>query len=52
MFKKNDEVIDLEVKRLFDDGIFIDFEKVYLEVEKIIIYIREKVKERKEKSKF
>ena len=34
MFKKNDEAIDLEAKRLLDDGIFTDFEKAYLEAEK------------------
>lgn len=52
MFKKNDEAIDLEAKRLLDDGIFTDFEKAYLEAEKTIIYIREKAKERQEKNKF
>lgn len=31
---KNDEAIDLEAKRLLDDGIFTDFEKAYLEAEK------------------
>ncbi|WP_233970431.1 hypothetical protein [Pectobacterium versatile] len=52
MYKNNDEAIDWEAKRLFDDGIYTDKEQAYLEAEKIVINIREQAKQRQIKQQF
>ena len=40
MYKNNDEAINLEAKRLLDNGIYTDLEKAYSEAEKVITGIR------------
>lgn len=40
MYKNNDEAIDLEAKRLLDNGIYTDLEQAYSEAEKIITEVR------------
>ncbi|HDS3020427.1 TPA: hypothetical protein QIE68_004655 [Klebsiella pneumoniae subsp. pneumoniae] len=52
MYKNNDEAIDLEAKRLLDNGIYIDLEKAYSEAEKIISEIRVEFKKKQEKKQF
>lgn len=52
MYKNNDEAIDLEAKRLLDNGIYTDLEKAYNEAEKIITEIRVEFKKKQEKKKF
>ncbi len=49
MYKNNDEAIDLEAKRLLDNGIYTDLEKAYSEAEKIITEIRVEFKKKQEK---
>jgi hypothetical protein len=50
MYKNNDEAIDLEAKRLLDNGIYTDLEKAYSEAEKIITEIRVEFKKKQEKN--
>lgn len=50
MYKNNDEAIDLEAKRLLDNGIYTDLEKAYSEAEKIITEVRVEFKKRQEKN--
>ncbi len=52
MYKNNDEAIDLEAKRLLDNGIYTDLEKAYSEAEKIITEIRVEFKKQQEKKEF
>ncbi|AUU86360.1 MULTISPECIES: hypothetical protein [Enterobacterales] len=52
MYKNNDEAIDLEAKRLLDNGIYTDLEKAYSEAEKIITEIRVEFKKEQEKKQF
>lgn len=52
MYKNNDEAIDLEAKRLLDNGIYTDLEKAYIEAEKIITEIRVEFKKKQEKKQF
>ncbi|MGV3346180.1 hypothetical protein ACGVWS_10705 [Enterobacteriaceae bacterium LUAb1] len=52
MYKNNDEAIDWETKRLFDEGIYTDTEQAYLEAEKIVNQIREQAKQRQIKQQF
>lgn len=52
MYKNNDEAIDLEAKRLLDNGIYTDLEKAYSEAEKIITEIRIEFKKKQEKQEF
>ncbi|ENM0185230.1 hypothetical protein AB5X33_000240 [Enterobacter hormaechei] len=52
MYKNNDEAIDLEAKRLLDNGIYTDLEKAYREAEKIITEIRVEFKKKQEKKQF
>ncbi|EMJ3153661.1 hypothetical protein AAEY46_001899 [Yersinia enterocolitica] len=52
MYKNNDEAIDLEVKRLLDDGIYTDTEQAYSAAEKIVRQIREQAKQRQIKQQF
>ena len=52
MYKNNDEAIDLEAKRLLDNGIYTDLEKAYREAEKIITEIRVEFKKKQEKKEF
>ncbi|EPQ6910113.1 hypothetical protein ACUVZB_004971 [Citrobacter freundii] len=52
MYKNNDEAIDLEAKRLFDNGIYTDLEKAYSEAEKIITKVRVEFKKKQEKQQF
>ena len=52
MYKNNDEAIDLEAKRLLDNGINTDLEKAYSEAEKIITEIRVEFKKKQEKKEF
>lgn len=52
MYKNNDEAIDLEAKRLLDNGIYTDLEKAYREAEKIIVEIRVEFKKKQEKKEF
>ncbi|EPY9613434.1 hypothetical protein ABKW02_04450 [Enterobacter cloacae] len=52
MYKNNDEAIDLEAKRLLDNGIYTDLEKAYSEAEKIITEIRVEFKKKQEKKEF
>ncbi|VDR25871.1 Uncharacterised protein [Raoultella terrigena] len=52
MYKNNDEAIDLEAKRLLDNGIYTDLEKAYREAEKIILEIRVEFKKKQEKKQF
>lgn len=52
MYKNNDEVIDLEAKRLLDNGIYTDLEKAYREAEKIITEVRVEFKKKQEKKQF
>ncbi|UUP54215.1 hypothetical protein [Escherichia coli] len=49
MYKNNDEAIDLEAKRLLDNGIYTDLEKAYREAEKIITEVRVEFKKKQEK---
>lgn len=49
MYKNHDEAIDLEAKRLLDNGIYTDLEKAYSEAEKIITEIRVEFKKKQEK---
>ncbi|HBR2818815.1 TPA: hypothetical protein L9Q46_005339, partial [Klebsiella pneumoniae] len=46
MYKNHDEAIDLEAKRLLDNGIYTDLEKAYSEAEKIITEIRVEFKKK------
>jgi hypothetical protein len=50
MYKNNDEAIDLEAKRLLDNGIYTDLEKAYSEAEKIITKVRVEFKKKQEKN--
>jgi hypothetical protein len=50
MYKNNDEAIDLEAKRLLDNGIYTDLEKAYSEAEKIITEVRVEFKKKQEKN--
>jgi len=52
MYKNNDEAIDLEAKRLLDNGIYTDLGKAYSEAEKIITEIRVEFKKKQEKKEF
>lgn len=52
MYKNNDEAIDLEAKRLLDNGIYTDLEKTYREAEKIITEVRVEFKKKQEKKQF
>ena len=52
MYKNNDEAIDLEAKRLLDNGIYTDLEQAYSEAEKIITEIRVEFKKKQEKKEF
>ena len=52
MYKNNDEAIDLEAKRLLDNGIYTDLEKAYSEAEKIITKVRVEFKKIQEKQQF
>ncbi len=52
MYKNNDEAIDLEAKRLLDNGIYTDLEKAYSEAEKIITEIRVEFRKKQEKKQF
>ena len=52
MYKNNDEAIDLEAKRLLDNGIYTDLEKAYSEAEKIITEIRVEFKRKQENKQF
>lgn len=52
MYKNNDEVIDLEAKRLLDNGIYTDLENAYIEAEKIITEVRVEFKKKQEKQQF
>ena len=52
MYKNNDEAIDLEAKRLLDNGIYTDLEKAYREAEKIITEVRVEFKKKQEKKEF
>ncbi|MDC0728916.1 hypothetical protein POH93_26525 [Phytobacter diazotrophicus] len=52
MYKNNDEAIDLEAKRLLDNGIYTDLEKAYREAEKIITEVRVEFKKKQEKKQF
>lgn len=52
MYKNNDEAIDLEAKRLLDNGLYTDLEKAYSEAEKIITEIRVEFKKKQEKKQF
>ncbi|CAI1684888.1 Uncharacterised protein [Serratia grimesii] len=52
MYKNNDEAIDLEVKRLLDNGIYTDLGKAYNEAEKIITEIRVEFRKKQEKKQF
>lgn len=52
MYKNNDEAIDLEAKRLLDNGIYTDLEKAYSEAEKIITAIRVEFRKKQEKKQF
>ncbi|HDZ0983558.1 TPA: hypothetical protein RRU24_005220 [Klebsiella quasipneumoniae] len=52
MYKNHDEAIDLEAKRLLDNGIYTDLEKAYSEAEKIITEIRVEFKKKQEKKEF
>jgi len=52
MYKNNDEAIELEAKRLLDNGIYTDLEKEYSEAEKIITEIRIEFKKKQEKKQF
>lgn len=52
MYKNNDEAIDLEAKRLLDNGIYTDLGKAYSEAEKIITGIRIEFKKKQEKKQF
>lgn len=49
MYKNNDEAIDLEAKRLLDNGIYTDLEKAYSEAEKIITEIRVEFKKNRKR---
>ncbi|VCX70894.1 hypothetical protein BANRA_01728 [Klebsiella pneumoniae] len=49
MYKNHDEAIDLEAKRLLDNGIYTDPEKAYSEAEKIITEIRVEFKKNRRK---
>ena len=50
MYKNNDEAIDLEAKRLLDNGIYTDLEKAYSEAEKIITEIRVEFKRNRKRN--
>jgi hypothetical protein len=50
MYKNNDEAIDLEAKRLLDNGIYTDLEKAYSEAEKIITEIELNLKRNRKKN--
>ncbi|CNJ29185.1 hypothetical protein CBW53_09700 [Yersinia frederiksenii] len=52
MYKNNDEAIDLEAKKLLDEGVYTDTEQAYLEAEKRINQIREKFREHQTKQHF
>ena len=52
MYKNNDEAINLEAKRLLDNGIYTDLKKAYSEAEKIITEIRVEFKKKQEKKQF
>lgn len=52
MYKNNDEAIDLEAKRLLDNGIYTDLKKAYSEAEKIITEIRVEFRKKQEKKQF
>ena len=52
MYKNNDEAIDLEAKRLLDNGIYTDLERAYREAEKIITEVRVEFKKKQEKKQF
>lgn len=52
MYKNNDEAINLEAKRLLDNGIYTDLEKAYREAEKIITEVRVEFKKKQEKKQF
>lgn len=52
MYKNNDEAIDLEAKRLLDNGIYTDLEKAYREAEKIITEVRIEFRKKQEKKQF
>ncbi|MCL6340540.1 hypothetical protein FGI04_11465 [Dickeya ananatis] len=51
MYKNNDEAIDLEAKRLLDNGIYTDLEKAYSEAEKIITEVRVEFKKKQFRSR-
>jgi len=51
MYKNNDEAIDLEAKRLLDNGIYTDLEKAYSEAEKIITEFRKKQEKKQFRSR-
>lgn len=52
MYKRNDEAIDWEAKRLLDEGIYTDTEQAYLEASKIVNKIREQAKQYQIKQQF
>ena len=52
MYKNNDEAIDLEAKRLLDNGVYTDLETAYSEAEKIITEIRVEFKKKQENKQF
>ncbi|QLO43387.1 hypothetical protein HV198_15055 [Citrobacter freundii] len=52
MYKNNDEAIDLEAKRLLENGIYTDLEKAYSEAEKIITKVRVEFKKKQKKQQF
>lgn len=43
MYKNNDEAIDWEAKKLLDEGVYTDTDQAYLEAEKRVNQIREKI---------
>lgn len=51
MYKNNDEAIDLEAKRLLDNGIYTDLEQAYGEAEKIITEVRVEFKKKQFRSR-
>ncbi|HFS0175814.1 TPA: hypothetical protein ACHYTX_002076 [Enterobacter kobei] len=52
MYKNNDEAIDLEAKRLLDNGIYTDLKQAYSEAEKIITEVRVEFKKKQERKYF
>lgn len=52
MYKNNDEAIDLEAKRLLDNGIYTDLEQAYSGAEKIITEVRVEFKKKQEIQQF